>query len=253
MLWSEQTWPDLSELAKENYLVVQPCGSIEQHGRHLPVDTDSRIISEIAHRAAKEVDRVLVLPCLSYGLSRHHMDFAGTISYSLETYISVCKDIAYSLTRHGFKTLILLNGHGGNRAALKAVSSAFFDEIDIRIMAVTYWELIDPETIAKIRTSPIGGMGHSGEFETSIILSLSQELVQTENYEANPFKVKLPHTKKDMFEEGCISFPKKFNKITKSGVLGDPTDSTPEKGRAFLDLGVAALADLLRRIQQEQK
>ena len=125
-------------------------------------------------------------------------------------------------------------------------------KIDIRIMAATYWELIDPGAIAKIRTSPIGGMGHSGEFETSVVLALSPELVHTERYEANPFRVKLPHTKKDMFAEGCISFPRKFDKLTKSGVLGDPTDSTPEKGRAFLDLGVAALADLLRRVQEVQ-
>jgi len=252
MLWCDLSWPELSKAAKENYLVIQPCGSIEQHGRHLPVDTDSRIVSEIARRAAKEVDRTLVLQCMSYGLSWHHIEFPGTISYSLETYVAACKDVARSLAHHGFKTLILLNGHGGNTAAVKAVSSAFLDEIDIRIMALTYWDLIDHEAVAEIRSSAIGGMGHSGEFETSILLSLAPELVHTECYEANPREGKIPRVKKDMFADGCVSFPTKFSNISESGVLGDPTESTMEKGRAFLNLSVVALTDLLHHILRMQ-
>ncbi len=232
--------------------MIQPCGSIEQHGLHLPVDTDSRIVSEITRRAAEKTGRTLVLPCLSYGLSWHHIEFPGTVSFSLETYIAALKDIARSLACHGFKTLIFVNGHGGNTAALKAVSAAYLDEINIRIMALTYWDLIDPEAIAKIRSSALGGMGHSGEFETSILLALAPELVHVDKYEVNPRKGKMPHVKKDMFAEGCVSFPTKFNNISKSGVLGDPTESTRDKGQAFLDLSVKALTDQLDYILQIQ-
>ncbi len=252
MLWRDLSWPELSRAAEDNYLVIQPCGSIEQHGRHLPVDTDSRIVSEITRCAAKKAGRTLVLPCMSYGLSGHHIEFPGTISFSLETYIAVLKDIARSVAHHGFRTLILVNGHGGNTAAIKAVSAAFLDEINIRIMALTYWDLIDPEAVAEIRSSALGGMGHSGEFETSILLSLAPELVHIDSYDANPRKGNMIHVKKDMFAEGCVSFPTKFNNISESGVLGDPTGSTGEKGRAFLDLGVEALTEQLLQVLKLQ-
>lgn len=252
MLWGNLSWPELSRAAEENSLVIQPCGAIEQHGRHLPVDTDSRIVSEITRRAAQKAGRTLVLPCISYGLSWHHIEFPGTISFSLETYIAALKDIARSVAHHGFKTLIFVNGHGGNTAAIKAVSAAYLDEINIRIMALTYWDLIDPETIAKIRSSALGGMGHSGEFETSILLALAPELVHTDNYEVNPRKGTIPHVKKDMFAEGSVSFPTKFNNISESGVLGDPTESTREKGEAFLNLGVEALTEQLHYVLKLQ-
>lgn len=252
MLWGDLTWPELKKAAAENYLVIQPCGSIEQHGRHLPVDTDSKIVSEVTLRAAENAGRTLVLPCMSYGLSWHHIEFPGTISFSLETYVAALKDIARSVAHHGFRTLILVNGHGGNSAAVNAVSSAFLDEIDIRIMALGYWDLIDSEAIAKIRSSAIGGMGHSGEFETSIILSLAPDLVHTDRYESNPRAGKMPHVKKDMFASGCVSFPTKFNCISKSGVLGDPTESTREKGKTFLDLSIEALTEQLNQVLKLQ-
>jgi len=122
MLWQDHTWPELADAARKGYLVVQPCGSTEQHGKHLPVDTDSAIVFEVAQRAADEVGRTLVLPCLHYGLSSHHLDFPGTVSLSLETYTTLFRDIARCVAHHGFKILILLNGHGGNTAALWALA-----------------------------------------------------------------------------------------------------------------------------------
>ena len=252
MLWQDHTWPELADAARKGYLVVQPCGSTEQHGKHLPVDTDSAIVFEVAQRAADEVGRTLVLPCLHYGLSSHHLDFPGTVSLSLETYTALFRDIARCVAHHGFKILILLNGHGGNTAALKAISGEFLHEIDIRIMAATYWDLIDSEAVARIRTSPMGGMSHSGEFETSIQLAMRSDRVKTDRYVTNPRKAWLPHTKKDMFREGCISFPVRFKEAAEVGTLGDPTSATAQKGEAFLKLAVAAFSDILKRLLERQ-
>jgi creatinine amidohydrolase len=252
MLWIDLTWPEIADAARQRLLVVQPCGSLEQHGKHLPVDTDAGIVFEVAGRAAQRAGNTLVLPCLPYGISPHHIDFPGTISLALESYIAVIRDLVRSVAYHGFKTMILLNGHGGNAAALKAVAGAHTHESGMTVMAVTYWDLIDPEDVGKIRTSALGGMSHSGEFETSIQLALRPDRVKTDHLVAHPRRSSLPHTKRDMFAEGSMVVSGNFKAATETGVLGDPTSATPEKGRAFLDLAVDALSDLLQQIWQRQ-
>jgi len=248
MLWQELSWPEIGDAAKNGFLAIQPCGSLEQHSMYLPEDTDANIVSEISRRAAEEVGHTLVLPCLPYGISWHHIDFPGTISLSLDTYCSILRDVAKCVAHHGFKILILINGHGGNSAAINAVSGAFLNEIDLRIMALTYWEVIDPDEVKKYRSSPIGGMSHAGEFETSIQLALRPHLVKTDRYVAKLRESKLPHMKKDMFFPGAISFPAKLKEYSEKGVLGDPTTSTSEKGEAFLKLATTALAEILRKL-----
>ncbi len=250
MLYQELSWPEIGDAAKNGFLVIQPCASLEQHSTFLPEDTDASIVSEIARRAAEEVGKTLVLPCLPYGISWHHIDFPGTISLSLDTYCSMLRDIAKCVAHHGFKILILLNGHGGNSAAINAISGAFLHEIDLRIMALTYWDVIDKNEIAKLRDSQIGGMSHAGEFEASCQLALRPHLVKTDRYVVKLRDSGLPHMKRDMFFSGGISFPASLKQYTEKGVVGDPTSSTPEKGEAFLKLGIAALAEILRNLQE---
>lgn len=251
MFWQECNWPEIQEAAKNKYLVIQPCGSLEQHSTHLPEDTDTSIVSEIARRAAEEAGRTLVLPCLSYGISWHHIEFPGTVSLSLETYCAMIRDVAKCVAHHGFKVLILLNGHGGNAAALNAISGSFLHEINLRIMAFTYWELMDKDEVAKIRSSPLGGMNHACEFETSCQLALRPHLVKTDQYVVKIREVRLPHMKKDMFFPGAISFPRKVKEYSEKGVVGDPTASTVEKGEIFLKLAVAPVAGLLRNLLEQ--
>lgn len=251
MLWQELSWPEIGEASKNGFLVIQPCGSLEQHSTHLPEDTDASIVSEIARRAADEAGRTLVLPCLPYGISWHHIDFPGTVSLSLEAYCAMIRDVAKCVAHHGFKVLILLNGHGGNSAAVSAISGAFLHEINLRIMAFTYWDIIDKDEVAKHRSSPLGGMNHACEFETSVQLALRPHLVKTDQYVAKLREVRLPHMKKDMFFSGAISFPRRVKEMSEKGVVGDPTTSTPEKGAIFLKLAVAALADLLRKMLEQ--
>jgi creatinine amidohydrolase len=251
MLWQERSWPEIEEASKKHFLVIQPCGSLEQHSTYLPEDTDTSIVSEIAKRAAEEAGRTLVLPCLPYGISWHHLDFPGTVSLSLETYCAMIKDVGKCVAHHGFRILILLNGHGGNSAALNAISGSFLHEINLRIMAVTYWDIIDKDEVGKIRSSSLGGMNHACEFETSCQLALRGHLVRTDRYTAKIREVSLPHMKKDMFFPGAISFPRKVREYSEKGVVGDPSSATIEKGEKFLKLAVVSLADLLRKILEQ--
>src|SRR5690606_33149988 len=113
----ELTWPEVEELVKRCQTVVIPLGAIEQHARHLPLATDYLAVLEVAKEAARRVN-IAVAPSIMAGVSPHHMGFPGTISLSEETFAAVVFETAASLARHGFRRIILLNGHGGNDLAL---------------------------------------------------------------------------------------------------------------------------------------
>src|SRR5215472_17224219 len=111
------TWEDAQRLARPGTVTVIPTGSTEQHGKHLPVEVDSRLVSEVAARSAEiageQIDVVLA-PLVAYGASHHHIEFAGTMSLSLPTYIQVLNELAESLIVNRFSHILFLNGHGGN-------------------------------------------------------------------------------------------------------------------------------------------
>src|SRR5262245_17870717 len=108
------TWPQVAALSRDTPAVV-PIAALEQHGRHMPVFTDSLLLGEVVHRAKEALkDRVLFTPLMWLGNSHHHMDFPGTLSASPRVYLDLVTDLAEILLTHGFRRIILLNGHGGN-------------------------------------------------------------------------------------------------------------------------------------------
>ena len=114
MRLQDMSWPAVAALSKDVPVVV-PIAAVEQHGRHMPVFTDSMLLGEVVERASEELgDRVLWTPLFWLGNSHHHMDFAGTLSASPRTYLDVLGDLLDNLIAHGFRRLVLLNGHGGN-------------------------------------------------------------------------------------------------------------------------------------------
>ncbi|MGY5858023.1 MAG: creatininase family protein, partial [Candidatus Thorarchaeota archaeon] len=119
-LLAKMTWPEVEEILKETDIVLVPVGSTEQHGPALPVDTDAYITTELTLLLAEKIwskQKVVVAPTMSFGYSPHHMDFKGTISLNESTLANVYVDICKSLDHHGFKKIILVNGHGGNETA----------------------------------------------------------------------------------------------------------------------------------------
>ena len=145
MQLQELSWPAVAAVANDLPVVV-PIAAVEQHGRHLPVFTDSMLLGEVVRRAAESLgDRVVWTPLLWLGNSHHHLDFAGTLSAAPRTYLDLLGDLIDNLVAHGFRRVVLLNGHGGNIVpAQQAVFEArqrYRQRDDLLLLAATYWLL----------------------------------------------------------------------------------------------------------------
>ncbi len=222
-------------------VAVVPTGATEQHGPHLPVGTDTFGVGHIAWAAAEAAaDRanVVVTPTLPFGSSHHHLPFGGTISFSTETYLRVIRDIVESLIGTGFRRILLLNGHGGNRAALGMVAHDISLNHPVQIAAASYWE-IARHAVAEMEWASGGHFpGHAGAFESSMVLAVRPEAVVE----------KLPH--RDWAEYAEMDPPPGLLDIsdysiwsTINGFTDNPSAASGEAGQAYLDLIVPAVAD----------
>ncbi len=168
VLWEDVGWPDLEEFLRTDDRAIVPVGSCEQHGRHLSFATDYLIPTEIARRVSART-RVPVTPPLCFGMSIHHMDFPGSITLSPDTFTAVVRDIVESLHRHGFRRLLILNGHGGNIATLairpniprleRAAHSAWQNGIEV--MGPRHWKGLFPH--GATGADPKGASAEIGE------------------------------------------------------------------------------------------
>ena len=228
--WWELSWPEIDALDRDRTVLLLPTGSIEQHGPHLPVDTDIHDAYELSVRAARASGgRALVLPPVWWGMSPHHMGYPGTISLRLETYSALIRDICAAVSRHGFSRVLVVNGHGGNAAILGATALGISEELGLFVGAVSYWQLIG-QRLREIGTSELGGMGHACEMETSLQLHLRPDRVAM-----GAARKDLPHPLTtfsgiDFRDPGPLGIALDFRRDSTEGVMGDPTVATPEKG-----------------------
>ncbi|MEM3731300.1 MAG: creatininase family protein [Candidatus Bathyarchaeia archaeon] len=224
----ELTWPDVKEFLKTHNTVIVPVGSCEQHGPHLPLDTDAYDAFWLSLKAAEKAECALVAPPIYYGLSLHHMDFPGTITLSSQTLEQTAFEIASSLIKHGFKKILFENGHGGNTPALEAAAQRIKAEYNI-FVAIDTVGLI-PDFIEKFIETSFDA--HAGEFETSTTLANRENLVVKERIQKP--KINLPkskYTKIGLKESGPkISWGFRTKEISETGVIGDPTKASKEKG-----------------------
>src|SRR2546430_10678313 len=165
------TSPEVQRLPMNDLAVIAPLGSFEQHGPHLPLTTDTDIVTAIADAVERAMPgKVLLLPCLWIGHSTHHMHFAGTLDIPQMHYIGVIQDLCRSILSMGATRVLLLNGHGGNdvpvRAALREVKTELQGRAGVHVLYAAYWMLADAG-IRRIRESELGGLGHACEMETS--------------------------------------------------------------------------------------
>lgn len=218
ILWTERTRAEFGDYARRGGVVVVPVASIEQHGEHLPVDTDCHTAEYVARTAARQVEEpVLVTPIVAYAISPHHMAFPGTITLRLETLGRVLTDICECIVAHGFERILFLNGHGGNREALGAIALELRHRLDRQIRAITWFDLVRP-TMDALREGPGDDIGHSGELETSAMLYLDPEAVRAERY------------------------------ALVEGITDDPAPASAEKGARLMEDAAAAVAAALRDI-----
>ncbi|TAM83068.1 MAG: creatininase family protein [Acidobacteria bacterium] len=250
MLLYDLTSPQVSDLDR-GIVVVVPFGSIEQHSLHLPLGTDSIIGEAIARRLEQALpSQVLLLPMMWLGCSRHHMDFAGSLTAEIETFIDIGEQLVSSMAEHGFRNFILLNSHGGNINKVSLVAEKLRYKLgpSSKVVGVTYWHLVGEE-IQSIRDTPVGGMGHSGELETSVMLVVRPELVRKDLIDPDgPGKLS-KFEGRDMFAPGKVSIAKPFKEMTRHGGIGDPRKASREKGERILSVIVKKLAEVVEEIQ----
>jgi creatinine amidohydrolase len=242
VLLQELSWPAVATIANELPVVV-PIAAIEQHGRHLPVFTDSMLMGEVVRRAALTLgDRVVWTPLLWLGNSHHHLDFAGTLSAAPRTYLDVLGDLINNLVGHGFRRIVLLNGHGGNIVpAQQSVFEArqrYRQRQDLLLLAATYW-LLGGKPDQVDSTIAQKAMGHACEWETSMVLHLAPALVGDLSG-IEPVSSQMPF---EPASQGWIT-----RERSPEGHIGDPRRASAVKGEAFFRIFSQDVVTFMERV-----
>ena len=239
MQLASMKWTEVKDLAFPNLIALVPLGSIEQHSRHLPLSVDTDVITELAQRVEKErPERVVLLPTLWLGHSPHHRFFA-CLSLDVRTYMDVIIGLCDSLVLPGFRKILFLNGHGGNeiaaKAALREVKSKYEGNPDLKIGFASYWAL-GQHTVQEVRESPLGGVGHACEMETSLMLHLKPDSVDMSRAQTGgPFGTEDRYRLLDAQFGRPVYFVDEFSEVSENGAIGQPELGTAEKGKKFLD------------------
>jgi creatinine amidohydrolase len=242
VLWMDLTAEELRAKAATDAIVVLPVASIEQHGPHLPVGVDTILCSGVCKAAAERADDVdvVVAPTLWCGMAEHHMAFGGTFTFDIPTYRAVLLSFLKSIERHGFHRVLIVNGHGGNIAALTAFLPDFARETSLHVAATTYFMLA--ETALGPLLEDQKGVQHACEVETSMMMVLAPGSVREPRLsEAFGALDRAPRRQ-------VVSRHRSFREMTETGVVGDARRATAAKGQACLDACADALAGLLREM-----
>jgi creatinine amidohydrolase len=239
--WAKLKASELRDLAAREAIVVLPVAAMEQHGPHLPVMVDTLLCGEVARRAAERASGghpVVVAPTVWSGLSEHHMPFGGTFTLDFPTFCSLIECLCRSMMRHGFRRVLLLNGHGGNVAALRVVVDEL-RHMELKLQTATYWQ-IDPIAIAN-QLERQSGVQHACEAETSMAMALRPELVDESQFEA----AKHVEAGQVAGQAQAVHSAMKFEERTPTGVIGDPTAASAAKGEKLLEASADAVAAVL--------
>ena len=214
----DATWPEVG--ARGPTLLAVPLGSVEQHGPHLPLDTDTRIAVALAEALAVARPGVAVAPAVAYGASGEHAGFPGTLSIGTEALTEVLVELGRSAD--GFAGLVLVNGHGGNVAAVRAAT----DRLTGEGRGVVAWSPAVP-----------GGDAHAGRTETSLLLAVDPDSVRPERAEPGA-TAPLPELIDELRRGGVAA-------VAPNGVLGDPTGASAGEGTVLFD---GLVADLIAAV-----
>jgi len=232
MVLQDATWKEIEAHGRESVVLI-PTGSLEQHGPHLPLFTDSLIVTAVAEAVEKQLaQKVILTPTLWLGASGHHLRFAGSLSANFNAYIGSIESIVESLLPHGFHKFYVINGHGGNREpngiAMRQLKSK---HLNATFGHVGYFDFVQ-STIAEVLEGPLKDMRHACEAETSLMMYLHPTLVR--------------HNK--LRDDGLAAHPNvvgvvhHFDEITEEGSYGFATLATSEKGKLIFEAAVKGVA-----------
>ena len=236
---SEAMDPDIRKsIRKGHKRAIVPIGSIEQHGSHLPLATDTILAEEIAKRVSNLVD-AFVLPCVSYGVSSEHKPLFN-VSIKNETFAALVSDICSSLAENGINKIVLLNAHYGNDAVLASIAQMVMDRVPkgTLIYSLSYWFVLNNE------------IGHADANETSLMLAIRPDLVNMKNAKGGSIKIGSLKSDEKLVLSRLMTLPSSFPKIASSGVWGNPRNASRKKGKAMLDQISRKLADVIEDVEK---
>ena len=258
--YEKLTWPEINDAVDLGKVCILPCGAVEQHGHHLPLDVDLVCPGGIAKGAGQSLaDKILVLPTICYGYTGHVMDFPGTINSNYTTFMEHVLDVTRSLAYHGFKKIILLNGHGSNMPNLDLVARRTNLETDAECLVLAWWNLltVDKTFLPSWRESKFpGGCAHACELETSLYLYLDEENVRKDKIKSDVISFnedKSPFNWVDLFAAGPATVVSWTSSYSGTGVLGEAELATKEKGERVYKEAVKQLCNFVNYFHPRPK
>ena len=250
--FDELTWPEVNEAVEMGKIPIIPTGAVEQHGHHLPLKVDHLCANAVATEAARlKPHYALVLPPVSYGYVHHVMDFPGSLNIHHEHFVQYVLGITKSLAYHGFKKMIIVNGHGSNHNLVDMVARRTIVETDASCTFCSWWQLlkVDPDFDQQWRESVYpGGCSHAGELETSMLLYLSPESVRKDRIKSEIAKTNARGSKyvwTDLFGKGPMGLIEWTSQYSDSGVMGEAEKATAEKGKIVFEEASKNLAEFV--------
>lgn len=253
----ELSWPDAKQAVAEDRVVIIPFGSIEQHGHHLPLGTDSINLTNTAILAAEETGS-LVAPTQVYGVSHNHLDFPGTMSLEPETLIAIIQDVVASLVHHGFRRMLLINGHGGNNASIEVGAIKARKRFPDTLIGYTYSASLARESRSLWRS---GYVYHADEGETSRLMAHRPDLVEMDKAvrDVTPIFDDYYHRYYDPDGDtsesltGLVTYGLPQTQVlAASGCMGDSSVADAERGQQAIDITVQTLVRVIRDLQTRE-
>jgi len=247
--WENLTRDEIAAIDKQSAIVFLPTSATEQHGAHLPVGTDSIILSTLINMMVKqekfEQGSLIFAPQLCIGKSNEHMGFAGTLTFSTQTYYALLHDIVRSIASSGFQKLVLLNSHGGNTDMLNMISRDLRIDFNLDVFVFDWWFTSFWEKGLKdLKQSGKYGVFHACELETSLMLYAQPQSVHMElAVDEDPVACLRDNDYVTVFGPYYAGW--KTSDVTQSGVIGAPTFATVEKGKKLFDYAVKELMDII--------
>jgi creatinine amidohydrolase len=253
-IWNEMTSPELNASKDAGDVVLLPIGAIEQHGPHLPVDTDISLAVASATAAARERPYMVVAPPVWWGLSGNHTAFNGYLTLRSITFLALLEDLCTSLLDQGFRKIALIVGHASNKPPVQMVVSDLMQRRGVPIVQLNYINL-GAGAFQAVRKSAPGGDWHAGELETALMMHVRPDLVALENapvrYVDPKLHFGLSAGPKDIFGAGDATIGFDLAASFPDGVAGDPTVATPEVGRVVFEAIVDRICNILDEYHEE--
>ena len=246
----KMTWPEVNEAVRQEKVVLIPAGAMEQHGPHLPVDTDILLPTSLCEAAAAKAPELFVTAfCIPYGFNEHNMEFPGTVHIGWDTFVNYCTDAASSFARMGFRNIVFVNGHGSNAILLETAARLVTMRTKAKCAMVSWFSLGTGE-IRKVRQSEMpGGMSHACELETSVYMHFAPEDVRTSEIRKEIWNSKSRFFAWDLMAPSPVRLVNERSRTSHSGVRGDPTLATAEKGKRIADAVVDELIEVGRDLK----